>query len=210
MTAALSPRDARVLRTGAVSIALLLLFARGLPAWRRWDADSRAAARRELGREADAAASLRRLRATVDSAEARRDRLAGLAPALLDGDSPAAAGGTLASIVTGAAARAGVRLGSVQVEPDTASTGDFTRVAVRADGTGDLAGVTELLRYLEGVPELLVVRELSVTQPDAGGAPDHPESLQLQLTVAGIALTRAAPRDSSLGEADSTPAGVGP
>ena len=197
MSAGLSPRDRRVLLLGGAVIALLLLFTRGLPAWRRWSAGSRAAAERQLGREADARASLRALRATVDSAEARRDRLGRLAAALLDGESSAAAGATLASILTGAAARAGVRLGSVQVQPDTAAAGTFTRVAVRADATGDLQGVTELLRYLEGVPELLAVREISLTQPDAGGAPDRPESLQLELVVQGLALVRAPAADSA-------------
>jgi hypothetical protein len=188
MSLALSPRDARVLRLGGAAIVLLLVFARGLPAWRRWDVEARDDVRRQRGREVAVVAAIRGLPAALDSAEARRDRLGALAPSLLDGESAAAAGATLASILTGGAARAGVRLGAVQVQPDTASAGTFTRVAVHADATGDLEGITELLRYLEAAPELLVVRDLSITQPDAGGAPDRPESLQLELTLQGLAL----------------------
>jgi len=193
VSAPLSARDRRVLLIGGAVIALLVLFARGLPAWRRWDAAARADARRELGREADARAAVAGLRATLDSAEARRDRLGRLTPALLDGESPSAAAATLASILTGAAARAGVLLGAVDVQPDTASGGTFTRVAVRTGVTGDLEGVTELLRYLESVPELLAVREISITQPDAGGTPDRPEALQVELTIQGLALLRLPP-----------------
>jgi len=184
----LSNRDRRVLGFGAGAIALLLLFSRGLPAWRRWDADARASAAELVGQEAAARAQAAGLSAAVDSAEARRGRLARLAPALLDGDSPASAGATLASILTGAAARYNVRLGSVLVTPDTAPDQGFTRVAVRADATGDLQGITGMLAYLENAPELLVFRELTLTQPDAGGAPDRPEALQLEITVQGLAL----------------------
>jgi Type II secretion system (T2SS), protein M subtype b len=206
VSAPLSARDRRVLLIGGAAIALLVLFARGLPAWRRWDAAARADVRRELGREADARAAVAGLRATLDTAEARRDRLGRLTPALLDGESPSAAAATLASILTGAAARAGVLLGAVDVRPDTASGGTFTRVAVHTGVTGDLAGVTELLRYLENVPELLAVREISITQPDAGGTPDRPEALQVELTVQGIALLHLPPDASAAPGAAGGPA----
>jgi hypothetical protein len=190
MSLSLSSRDRRVLAFGAGAIALLLLWAKGLPAWRRWDADARASAAELVSQEAAARAQAADLGAVVDSAEARRGRLARLAPALLDGDTPASAGAALASILTGAAARYGVRLGSVQVTPDTASASTVTRVAVRADATGDLQGLTGMLAYLENAPELLAFRELTLTQPDAGGAPDRRESLQMQITVQGLALIR--------------------
>ena len=206
MSLSLSPRDARILRVGGAAIALLLVFARGLPAWRRWDAEARDDVRRQRGREVAAVAAIRGLPTALDSAEARRDRLGALAPSLLDGESAAAAGATLASILTGGAARAGVRLGSVQVQPDTASAGTFTRVAVHTDATGDLEGITELLRYLEAAPELLVVRDLSITQPDAGGAPDRPESLQVEFTLQGLALIgRPAARETDVPASPAAP-----
>lgn len=188
MSIAISRRDRRVLAIGAGVIALLLLVSRGVPAWRRWDADARTGAAELLRDEAEARTQVRILPALVDSAEARRNRLSRLAPSLLDGESAASAGATLASILTGAAARAGVRLGSVQVAADTASASTFTRVSVRADATGDLQGITEMLQSLETAPELLAVRELSITQPDVGGSPDRPESLQVDLTIQGLAL----------------------
>jgi hypothetical protein len=204
MSLTLSRRDRRVLALGAGAVSLLLLFAKGLPAWRRWDAAERASAAELVGDEAAARAEVRGLAATVDSAEARRARVARLAPALLDGESPASAGATLAAILTGAAARSGVRLGSVQVTPDTASASTFTRVAVRADATGDLQGITEMLQYLESTPELLAVRELAITQPDAGGANDRPESLQMEITVLGLALVHP-PAPDTASSADGSP-----
>ncbi|MBV9107951.1 MAG: hypothetical protein JO306_00915 [Gemmatimonadetes bacterium] len=204
MSIAISRRDRRVLAIGAGVIALLLLVSRGVPAWRRWDADARTGAAELLRDEAEARTQVRILPALVDSAEARRNRLSRLAPSLLDGESAASAGATLASILTGAAARAGVRLGSVQVAADTASASTFTRVSVRADATGDLQGITEMLQSLETAPELLAVRELSITQPDAGGPPDRPESLQVDLTIQGLALL---PRGQGTGDRGQREAG---
>ncbi|HEX2210355.1 MAG TPA: GspMb/PilO family protein, partial [Longimicrobium sp.] len=95
-----------------------------------------------------------------------------------------------ASLVSGAAARAGVQIGSVQVRPDTASAGTFMRIGVRADGTGDLPAIIRMLAMLEGASELLAVRELSITQPAPGGPAEVPEALRMEIGVHGLALVR--------------------
>ncbi|HEU0013975.1 MAG TPA: type II secretion system protein GspM [Longimicrobium sp.] len=190
MIARMSDRDRRVLVMGAIAIALMLLLTRGLPAWRRWDRDARAAAAEMAAEAARAEAGVRRLPAALDSLQARKARLVALGQSLLDGDTPAAAGATLASLVTGAAARAGVQTGSVQVRPDTTAGATFSRIRVSADGVGDLPAITRMLTLLEGAPELLAVRALAITQPDAGGPADRAESLRVEITVEGLALVR--------------------
>lgn len=186
----ISARERRVLLAGGGLIAALLLAVRGIPAWKRWDADARAGAAEQMQAAARAAADVRGLSVLEDSVTARQARLVALAPRVLDGATPAAAGATLASLVSGAAARSGVSLGTVQVLGDTAAQGTFARVAVHGDATGDLAGISALLARLEEGPELLAVREISITQPEPGGPADRAESLRLEFTVEGLALHR--------------------
>jgi hypothetical protein len=194
-----SDRDRRTLAIGAIVILLLVLFSRGLPAWRRWDAGTRASAEKMATEAARAEQIVRLLPAALDSLEARKARFITLGSGVLEGGSTAASGAALASLVSGAAARAGVQIGSVQVRPDTASAGTFMRISVRADGTGDLPAITRLLAMLEGAPELLAVRALSITQPAPGGPAEQPEALRLEISVEGLALAKAdaVPRDSA-------------
>jgi hypothetical protein len=186
----LSDRDRRTLIVGAAVIAFLVLLSRGIPAWRRWDADVRAAAGEMAEEAARAEQTVRLLPASLDSLEARRARFVAVGAGVLEGESPAASGAALASLVSGVAARAGVQLGSVQVQPDTASAGTFMRIGVRADATGDLPALTRMLAMLEGGPELLAVRELAITQPSPGGPAEQPEALRMEITVQGLALVR--------------------
>lgn len=187
---ALSPRDRRTLLLGAAAIVAILLGSRGVPAYLRWTEERRAAAEEMVAEATRAENDLRVLGAMADSLEARRDRVVALGPAIVDGDSPAAAGAALSSVLASAAAGAGVRLGAVQVSADTAAAGTFRRVGARTDVTGDLSGIARFLSSLERAPELLAVREVAITQPDAGGAPDRPEALRLELSVEGLALVR--------------------
>ena len=187
MSLAISTRDRLVLTLGVAAIALLLLVGRGIPAWARWDADARASAA-ELGAEAaKAEAAVRSLPALRDSTAARAERLVALAPAVVEGESSASAGASLASLVSGAAAKAGVQLGAVQLSrPDSAARTVFSRVRVRTDATGDLPSLLRFLQALEGGPTLLAVREWSFSQPNAGGPADRPEQLRLELSVEGL------------------------
>jgi hypothetical protein len=186
----LSDRDRRTLVVGVVVITLLVLLSRGVPAWRRWDAAVRASAAEMATEAARAEQTVRLLPASLDSLEARKGRFIAVGAGVLDGESAAASGAALASLVSGAAARAGVQVGSVQVQPDTASAGTFMRIAVRADGTGDLPAITRMLSLLEGAPELLAVRDLAITQPTPGGPAEQAEALRMEITVQGLALVR--------------------
>lgn len=201
----MSARDRRALIVGVVSIGSLITISRGLPAWRAW----RQAAHEEAVRSATDLSRARSLLsvsgAIGDSLASRNDRFLALAPALLGGESPAAGGATLAGIVSGAAATAGVRLGAVQIHPDTTSSETFTRISVRADATGDIAGVTKMLATLERGPTLLAVRSLSIDQSEPAATSDRMESLRVSIVVEGLMLS---PRAAAL-RTDSSLSGAG-
>jgi hypothetical protein len=206
---ALTARDRRTLILGAVCIGTLLLVSRGLPAWRGWVVESRAAAAEQCDEAARAEALARVFPAMRDSLAARNGRFLALAPRLLSGGSLNAASATLASLVSGAAADAGVTLGAVQLRtrgsPLPADTGRrgsvaghagtprpaFVRVLVEGDVSGDIRGITRFLLALEQGPVRLVVRDFTITQSDAVGAPDRAEVLHATVAVEGLALAAA-------------------
>lgn len=188
MRLAISRRDWHTLAAGTILIGVILGYTRGIPAWRAWDGSVRASAvemRAELAAAEDAAG---RLAPALDSLQARRDRFVALAPALLDGDTPAEASAALSARLAAAGVRARVRMGAAQVRADTARAGTFTRIHARVDAIGDLPGLTRLLTDLEGGPELLAIREVFINQPDAGGPAERPETLRVEITVQGLAL----------------------
>jgi hypothetical protein len=214
----MSPRDRRALAVGVISIGSLVTLSRGLPAWRGWQQAAQedvTAATTDLAR----AHSLLSMSSAIDdSLAARNDRFLALAPALLGGESPAAAGATLAGLVSGAAATSGVRLGAVQIRPDTVSSDTFTRISVRADATGDISGVTKMLTTLERGPTLLAIRALSIDQSEPAATSDRMEALRVTIVVEGLMLTPRASESrgdpsppgadtSSSGGADSSTAG---
>jgi type II secretion system (T2SS) protein M len=194
---AVSSRDRRALTVGAIGIISVVVLARGIPALRRWSDASVASAREVAEEAARAAVSVRGASTLKDTMHARGERFIALAPVLLDGSSTATAGATLGSIVSGAAAAADAKLGSIQVLPKAArrdSSGTlpraFARVSVRASMTADVRGLSKVLLALERGPTLLWVEELSVTQPEPAGDGSRPEMLEVELVVAGLAHLR--------------------
>lgn len=194
---AMPARDRRAVTVGAVVIAIALGLSRGAPALQRWSEDSAASARELVAEAQRVHRSVAGAGAIADTMRVRSERLVALAPALLDGASAATAGATLASIISGAAASADARLGSVQIRMDTAASDSsgkvgraFVRVAVRASLTADVRGLAKFLLSLERGLTLLAVEELSVTQPEPGADGTRPEMLRVDLIVAGLALAR--------------------
>ena len=63
-------------------------------------------------------------------------------------------------------------------------------MAVRASLTADVRGLSKFLLSLERGLTLLAIDELSITQPEPGADGTRPEMLQVDLVVAGLALSR--------------------
>ena len=194
---ALSSRDRRALTLGGLGVVAAVVIARGFPALHRWS-EASAASAREVAEEASRAErSARGAVALKDTMRVRGERFIALAPILLDGSSPATAGATLGSIISGAAAAADARLGSIHVLPQATrpdSSGGapraFARVSVRANMTADVRGLSRVLLALERGPTLLSVEELAVTQPEPAGDGSRPEMLHVEFVVAGLAHWR--------------------
>lgn len=198
MSLSLSSRDRRTLTFGAVAVFGVLLLGRGVPAYRAWDRNVRASAVAVTTELARVRAAQRMLPVLRDSAAERTGRIAALSPLLVGGHTVSSASASLAGVLTGAAARSGVELGSVQfLPPDTASNRFFSLVRIHADATGDLTGLMGMLRILEQGTELLVVSNLAITQPDVGGPPDRSEALRMQLDVEALAAVRREPANTA-------------
>jgi hypothetical protein len=192
----MSARDRRALTIGAVAIVGLTVLGRGLPAMLSWERREATISEERGADLARARVQIARAKTVQDSVRAHGARIVALAPLLLGGDTPATASATLAGIVSGAAARANVRVGALQLHADTATRGTFVRVGVRGEVTGDIAGVTAMLASLERGPTMLAIRELSITQPEPAATPDHMEALRVELLVEGLMqrpIGRAAP-----------------
>ncbi len=186
---ALTRRERRALLASGSFIAAIVLAGRGVPAWRHWIEEARAEAIEASNELARAEASVRREPAAAESLAVRERRFVGLAPAILSGRTPAAAGATLAALLSGAASAAGMRLDAVEVRADSAARGAFAKVAVRGSATGDVKGLAMLLTALERGPTLLAVREIAVAQPEPAAAADRMETLRVDLLVEGLMLS---------------------
>jgi hypothetical protein len=192
MSSVIISRDRRALAVGAVVVVLLIAFARGLPALRRWHAevrDSSAALTQEAAR---ARMTVALERTTRDSLAARERRFIALAPLLLRGETPAMGSATLASLISTAATAASVRLGPVQVQADTVARSVFSRVGVRAEITGDIRGVSAFLSILERGPILVAVKELTIAQLEPAAAADRAEALHVAVAVEALMVRRPA------------------
>jgi Type II secretion system (T2SS), protein M subtype b len=185
-------RDRRALWIGvaivvpvAVLIRVLPWGVRGVEAWRshvRATSQTWARARALLATEP----------AIRDSLERALSQVVALAPKLVDGGTPAEASASLASLITLAASRRGLRVVRIDPLPDSAA-GAFDRVTIHAELEGDLHGVVTLLAALETGEPLLTVPQLSVDAPAPGATRAAPEVLDVAVTVAGYALRRKAP-----------------
>jgi hypothetical protein len=186
-------REQRVVLIGGLIVLGLLTSSRALPPLLRWRRDMIDSAE-ERRAEAQRAEAVTRAHAlTLDTLAARKAELVALAPLFLGTTTRANAEGVLATLVSGSAEFAGMRLGSILLRTDT--TGHLVKlVQARASLVGDIRGVMSLLRSLERGPELIAVRELSLNQPEPAAPDEKPESLQLEIAVQGVFFDAAAAR----------------
>jgi len=178
----------RRMRAVGVSLGAFAAVGLGVPPLLRWESESRSAAQELRSERTRAEQQIARATAIRDSATMRGRQLIALGPLLLEGDSPSSAAATLAGLVSGAAAKSNVRIGSLQLAVDSAGPSVFLRVSVRGDLTGDVRGLSAMLAALERGPALLSVQELSISQPDVSAPSDHVETLQSQFVVEGLML----------------------
>ncbi|HXT18652.1 MAG TPA: GspMb/PilO family protein [Gemmatimonadaceae bacterium] len=182
----MSRRDRRTLLGGAVSVTLLVAIARGVPALQRWQSDrvtDAQAAAQELATYQQALMSSGAVR---DSLAARRARLAEVDSAILSGPSPAAIAALLASSVEDLADENSIKLTALQLRADSAATAGLAQVEVRLTGLTDVTGLAGFLHAIEGGGATLVVRELSVSQPEPVSSALKVETLRIDVLVAGI------------------------
>ena|SRR5436309_3522022 len=190
MISRLRLRDRRVLLFGLSTIVSLLFLFRAVPAWLRWRADARATAAEAIAYERRRDAIVAGFGPSLDSLEARTDRLQKLGPAFVTGTTPAEAASTLAGMIGEVARASLVRLDALEMRVDSSDRSHLPRVRVDAQATTDIAGLSALLRRLEHGPTLLAVRRLSVRAAAIDGAANQPETLALRFTVEGLALIR--------------------
>lgn len=190
----MSPRDRRTAIVGMTVIATLFAVARGLPALIGWQQRQTTEVAELSNRASSARAGLRLLPLVHDSLRVRRIRLAALDSALLQGASAPAAAAELAASLDEMAVEARLKITAMQLRADTIVSGALSRVAVRINGTTDVAGLAAFLRAVEGDATPLVVRELSVTQPEPAAVDARVETLHVDILVEGLA--RIGPRES--------------
>ena len=181
-------RDRTVLLAGGSAIALMLGTRIAVPKAIDWVSVRRADATSVLRRSALLADEQHLYGPTRDSLAARRIRFAVFDSALIAASSVPEAGAALAGLLADLADQESVRIVSMQVRPDSASATRVTRVAVRATGVADVAGLTALLRDIDDGAALMVVRELAVTQAEPAQADAKPETLRFEVLVEALAV----------------------
>ncbi len=192
----ITPHDRRTLLVGAVTVATIVGVGKGGPALRAWETarvDAAVAMRNRLERARRDASSIQAVR---DSAAARGKRVTVLRGTMLRAASPDAAAATLASLVETIAEDCEVEVLSVGLRPDSlprAGGGSgFTRVAVQLSAEGDVAGLLDLLTGVETHRRPLVIRSLTVSQPDPAAPDSKVEVLRFDLRVETLAVIAAA------------------
>jgi hypothetical protein len=182
----LSQRDRRTLVVGLCAVASLLTIARGVPALRSWEAD-RTAEGQSAGQQLAALRSgLRILPALRDTLRARQARLVALDSGLLFGASPSAIAADLASALEDLADDNALKVTAMQLRSDTVAIAGLARVEVRITGITDVTGLAGFLRAVESDATPLVVRDLSVSQPEPTASDAKPEALRVDMLVASI------------------------
>jgi hypothetical protein len=145
-------------------------------------------------------ATLARARRVLEERQVVRDSLdrvlraiIDLGPRLVDGNSQTDAQTSLASLVSLAAGRHGlktIRLDPVPGSQTSDTVGVFVRVRLHGEFEGDALGLSRLLRAIETSRALLTVNTMAIGAANPGARSDRPEQLSLELNVSGYYLPR--------------------
>ena len=183
---ALSARDRRTAVAGMIVVGSLITLSRGMPALANWERVRISEASDAVARAASARAMVKLLPALRDSLRSRATQLSVLDSLMFRSAVPDAAAADLAAAVDDIAATARLRVTAMQLRADSSSSASVARVAVRVTATGDVAGLARFLREVEADDAPLVVRELSVSQPEPAAPDGRPESLHIDVVVEGL------------------------
>ena len=196
MSPQLGRRDRRTLVIGVATVSALIGLSRGLPALRAWMRDRAAQARAAAEQLAAVESGIRRLPALRESLVVRRARLAALDSVIPAESTPAGVAAVVASILEGIADENDVKLATLQLRADTTVRAGRVRVSVRVGGVADVTGLAGLLQAIEAGETPLVVRDLSVSQPEPVAPDSKPEALRFDISVAGLGRIAARHRET--------------
>ena len=196
MSLQLGRRDRRTLVIGAATVSVLIGLSRGLPALRTWMRDRTARARAAAEQLASVQSGIRRLPVLRESLLVRRARLAALDSVIPAASTPSGVAAVVASILEGVADENDVKLTTLQLRADTAVRAGRVRVSVRVGGVADVTGLAGLLQAIEAGETPLVVRDLSVSQPEPVAPDSKPEALRFDISVAGLGRIAARHRET--------------
>lgn len=171
---------------GTACIGLMLLVGKVIPAViasRRATSSQLRTARSELTQDSEVVA---RRGVVTKSLDDITTTFFGLAPAFLKGDAASQGAATLASVVSDAADANGVHLSSLQPGVDSSAHTLVVPVVVHVSGTGDIRGVSGMLRDLESGVPLVEIRQVMIAQPDPAAPPERMEALHVEFTVRGL------------------------
>jgi hypothetical protein len=121
-----------------------------------------------------------------DTLRARRARVLALDSSLLFGATPSAIAADLASALENLADDNALKVTAMQLRSDTVVTAGLARVEVRITGITDVTGLAGFLRAVEAGVIPLVVRDLSVSQPEPAASDAKLEALRVDMLVASI------------------------
>jgi hypothetical protein len=179
-------KDARTLLIGVACVSTMLLVGKVIPAViasHRANATQLRMIRGELAQDRQI---VDRRNEIARSLDATATAFLGMAPAFLKGNAPSQGAAMLASVVADAADANGVHLSSLQPVADTSRHTLVVPVSVHTSGTGDIRGISGMLRDLESGVPVVEVQQLMIAQPDPTAPADHMEMLHVELTVRGL------------------------
>ena len=186
----ISPRDRRTLLIGGAIIGGLILTLRGVPSWIAWRAEQRGAAAFAMARATQVESTVSDFSVTLDTLEARAARLMRVGGAFLVADTLAHAESILSEVIAEAARVSMVRIESMETRLLMSGRGTLPRVTLEMRATGDITGLSALIRHLESGPTMIAVRKLRVRPQNPASPGDQPEVLAFGLTLEALVLER--------------------
>jgi type II secretion system (T2SS) protein M len=183
---ALTDRDRRALSLGGVVLLVAVIMFRGVPALASWTGTERARAERLSDAVTRVRGSSRHLVSLSDSARARARRASLLDSLFLTGNGSTLAAANLAAELSDYASAEGLRVAAVQADATSDSTSVPRRIRAHATVNGQLGALVKFLMRVENGPRLLVVEELSLSQPTVTQN-GQPETIHADLVIVGFA-----------------------